>query len=82
MTHLCHISVAQRVDGRAEGESFQEERRSVVIPESVEEDQEEGNINYPYYSSITQNIDAISARLCFMVLSKYGCHNNAVVTCL
>ncbi|XP_031652993.1 uncharacterized protein KIAA1211-like isoform X6 [Oncorhynchus kisutch] len=30
-----------RVDGRAEGESFQEERRSVVIPESVEEDQEE-----------------------------------------
>ncbi|XP_024238323.1 CRACD-like protein isoform X5 [Oncorhynchus tshawytscha] len=30
-----------RVDGRAEGESFHEERRSVVIPESVEEDQEE-----------------------------------------
>ncbi|XP_023845227.1 CRACD-like protein isoform X2 [Salvelinus sp. IW2-2015] len=30
-----------RVDGRAEGESFQEERLSVVIPESVEEDKEE-----------------------------------------
>uniref|UniRef100_A0A4W5NTJ9 Zgc:66433 n=1 Tax=Hucho hucho TaxID=62062 RepID=A0A4W5NTJ9_9TELE len=30
-----------RVDGRDEGESFQEERLSVVIPESVEEDKEE-----------------------------------------
>ncbi|XP_055782471.1 CRACD-like protein isoform X4 [Salvelinus fontinalis] len=30
-----------RVDGRAEGESFQEERLSVVIPEYVEEDKEE-----------------------------------------
>ncbi|XP_038849967.1 CRACD-like protein isoform X3 [Salvelinus namaycush] len=30
-----------RVDGRAEGESFQEERLSVGIPESVEEDKEE-----------------------------------------
>lgn len=81
MTHLCHISFAQRVDGRAEGESFQEERLSVVIPESVEEDKEEGNINDPYYSNITQNIDAISERLSFMVLSKNGCHN-ALVTCL
>ncbi|XP_042181823.1 CRACD-like protein isoform X2 [Oncorhynchus tshawytscha] len=30
-----------RVDGRAEGESFQEERQNCIIPESVEEDEEE-----------------------------------------
>lgn len=67
MTHLCHISFAQRVDGRAEGESFQEERQNCIIPESVEEDEEEGNINYRYHSNITQiytsvNIGKISER--------------------
>ncbi|XP_020357756.1 uncharacterized protein KIAA1211-like isoform X2 [Oncorhynchus kisutch] len=30
-----------RVDGRAEGESFQEERQNSILPESVEEDDEE-----------------------------------------